>query len=216
MINLVILSPIPALRAGLRALIAADPDFAVTATSSGLADGWTIPPDTQVVVMTRDALPDPAGRGDSPRPDLPVLLIVDGELDLRDLISLGLPAEGRAWGVISTEAPAEALQAAVRALAEGLVAASPDLLQQLLAPALLAVLPGEEPEEDAGREHLTERETDVLSEVARGLTNKQIALALGISEHTVKFHVSSVYAKLRASGRTDAVRKGARRGLIPL
>jgi DNA-binding NarL/FixJ family response regulator len=68
----------------------------------------------------------------------------------------------------------------------------------------------------AAREHLTEREIDVLREVARGLTNKQIALALGISEHTVKFHVSSVYGKLGASNRTEAVRKGARRGFIPL
>jgi DNA-binding CsgD family transcriptional regulator len=48
------------------------------------------------------------------------------------------------------------------------------------------------------------------------LANKQIAVVLGISEHTVKFHLSSLYAKLRVTSRTEAVRAGARRGLVVL
>lgn len=219
MINLVILSTIPALRAGLRALIVSDPDFAVIATGSSLAALAGIPADTHVLVITRDALADGAVRAFSARPDLPVLVIVEGELDPQDLagIGVGLPGEIRPWGVISAEAPAEALQAAVRAVAEGLMVASPELLQSLLSPVLFEPEAGEYDQSGlTGREHLTEREVDVLREVARGLTNKQIALALGISEHTVKFHVSSVYAKLGASNRTEAVRKGARRGFIPL
>jgi len=63
---------------------------------------------------------------------------------------------------------------------------------------------------------LTPRETEVLQLLAQGLANKQIALALGISEHTIKFHVSSIYAKLGVGNRTEAVRVGARQGLILL
>ncbi|HKF38435.1 MAG TPA: LuxR C-terminal-related transcriptional regulator [Ktedonobacteraceae bacterium] len=52
--------------------------------------------------------------------------------------------------------------------------------------------------------------------MSRGLPNKLIARRLQISEHTVKFHVSSIYAKLGATSRTDAVSRGVRRGLITL
>ena len=56
----------------------------------------------------------------------------------------------------------------------------------------------------------------VLQELASGLTNKAIAYDLGISEHTVKYHVGSILTKLDASGRTEAVTVGVRRGLIAL
>ncbi len=56
----------------------------------------------------------------------------------------------------------------------------------------------------------------MLQLLAHGLANKQIALALGISEHTVKFHISSIYTKLGASNRTEAVRLGMQRGLVVL
>jgi len=69
---------------------------------------------------------------------------------------------------------------------------------------------------DAGDEPLTSREHEVLDLLGQGLSNKQIARRLAISEHTVKFHVSSLYAKLGATSRTDAVSRGARRGLITL
>ena len=63
---------------------------------------------------------------------------------------------------------------------------------------------------------LTERERQVLQLTAEGLANKQIAAALEISEHTVKFHLSSLYAKLGVTSRTEAVRAGARRGWVVL
>ncbi len=56
----------------------------------------------------------------------------------------------------------------------------------------------------------------MLGLLSKGLANKQIALTLGISEHTVKFHVSSIYTKLNATNRTQAVREGLRNGWIPL
>jgi DNA-binding NarL/FixJ family response regulator len=65
-------------------------------------------------------------------------------------------------------------------------------------------------------EEITSRETDVLRMLAEGLVNKDIAARLGISEHTVKFHISSILDKLGASTRTEAVTLGIRRGIIPI
>lgn len=65
-------------------------------------------------------------------------------------------------------------------------------------------------------EALTPREHEVLSLVADGLRNREIAGRLGITEHTVKFHLAAVFGKLGATSRTDAVRKGFRLGLIQL
>jgi DNA-binding NarL/FixJ family response regulator len=69
---------------------------------------------------------------------------------------------------------------------------------------------------DSPEEPLTLREREVLEMLSRGLSNKMIARRLSISEHTVKFHVSSIYTKLGAASRTDAVSRGVRRGLITL
>ena len=63
---------------------------------------------------------------------------------------------------------------------------------------------------------LTPREIDVLELVAEGLSNKAIAVRLGISDQTVKFHLASITGKLGAINRTDAVRRGVRQGLITL
>ncbi len=68
----------------------------------------------------------------------------------------------------------------------------------------------------AHRERLSPRESEVLIQLARGAGNKQIAAALTISEHTVKFHLASIFAKLGVSSRTEAVTQGVRRGLIML
>ena len=65
-------------------------------------------------------------------------------------------------------------------------------------------------------EPLTPREVEVLELLAEGLPNRAIAARLGISDQTVKFHVASISGKLGAANRTDAVRRGVRRGLITL
>lgn len=70
--------------------------------------------------------------------------------------------------------------------------------------------------DNAFSEHLTGREIEVLRLVANGRSNKQIASLLQISEHTAKFHVSSVLAKLGASSRTEAVSLGILRGLVAI
>ena len=65
-------------------------------------------------------------------------------------------------------------------------------------------------------EALTAREHDVLALVADGLPNREIARGLGISEHTVKFHLASIFGKLGVSTRTEAVQRGLRLGVIEI
>ena len=67
---------------------------------------------------------------------------------------------------------------------------------------------------DVPSEALTPREREVLDLVSRGLSNREIARRLGISVHTAKFHLSTIYSKLDVTNRAEAVSKGVRRGLI--
>ena len=71
-------------------------------------------------------------------------------------------------------------------------------------------------DEEIGGERITARERDVLDLLGEGLGNRAIAARLGISAHTVKFHLASIYGKLGAATRAEAVRRGFERGLISL
>ena len=97
------------------------------------------------------------------------------------------------------------LTAALRAVERGLIVLHPDIL------AAAATLP---PAGTDAHGNLTPRELEVVDMIAEGLSNHAIARRLGISRHTVKFHVASVLAKLRASSRTKAVVIAVRRGLV--
>lgn len=119
-----------------------------------------------------------------------------------------------ATGVLSRDADGERLRTALRALTDGLA---------VLEPAFLSVLePDADPDTDFGAdpepdlEPLTPRERDVLNLLAEGLPNKAIAKRLGVSEHTVKFHLNAVLGKLGARSRTAAVTKAVRAGLLTL
>ncbi len=140
-----------------------------------------------------------------------VALVVLSDSDERP-ISMLRAFSLRGWSVVPLDAPATQLEAAVIAAAEGLIAlpsmAAERALTQRSAVDALSL--------DSLDEPLTGREREVLEMLSRGLSNKLIARRLSISEHTVKFHVSSIYTKLGASSRTDAVSRGVRRGLITL
>jgi DNA-binding CsgD family transcriptional regulator len=79
---------------------------------------------------------------------------------------------------------------------------------------LSRIRPGQQSELDPSGQILTPREIEVLRMIAEGLGNKEIASKLSISDHTVKFHISSIFAKLGASNRAEAVTLGIRHGLI--
>jgi DNA-binding NarL/FixJ family response regulator len=105
-------------------------------------------------------------------------------------------------------APAE-IAAAIESVASGLAVVTTEDLETLLPTAHMSM-----EEELAVGEPLTARETEVLTMLAEGAANKEIASRLRISEHTVKFHVSSILAKLGAATRTEAVSRGFKEGLI--
>jgi DNA-binding NarL/FixJ family response regulator len=107
------------------------------------------------------------------------------------------------------EATADELAAAVTAVARGLVVFDPALAT------LMANRPHEQPLLLEGTK-LSDREVEVLGLVASGLPNKGIARELGISEHTVKFHVGTILGKLGAASRTEAVTLAVRGGVLPL
>lgn len=80
----------------------------------------------------------------------------------------------------------------------------------------LLLAPSAAGEVDETAERLTPRESEVLDLVADGLSNKAVASRLGISDETVKFHLTAIFGKLGASNRTDAVRQALRRGLLTI
>ena len=85
-----------------------------------------------------------------------------------------------------------------------------------LADAVMSLPPTREKRDEPLIEALTTREHDVLALVADGLSNREVAHALAISEHTVKFHLASIFGKLGVSTRTEAAQRGVRLGVIAI
>jgi two-component system, NarL family, response regulator YdfI len=135
---------------------------------------------------------------------LPVVLMVDTSDTA--LVNSALRSGVRA--VISREATAEEIESAIQAVNSGLIVLAAESLPELLTDV--------RPVAEALAEPLSERELEVLDVIAEGLSNKLIAHRLGISEHTVKTHVASIFAKLGATTRTEAVSLAIRRGLVML
>jgi two-component system, NarL family, response regulator YdfI len=127
----------------------------------------------------------------------------DGALD-----ALGAGAQA----VLHRTAKQSEILAAIEAAVHGLVVVQREMLGPLLDEAPSAG----DPLDPAGRTPLTPRELDVLAAMADGASNKAIARRLGISFHTVKFHVAAILAKLDADSRTEAVTKAAQAGLVML
>lgn len=140
-----------------------------------------------------------------------VAIVILGDLSQSDWITEALRLGVKA--VLPRRATIEDILQAVVAAAAGLVVLHPDAIDVLL-PVLSAIA---QPVNEANPvQALTPREIEVLGMLAEGLGNKAIARRLNISDHTVKFHVSSLFTKLNASSRTEAVTLGARQGLIML
>jgi len=131
---------------------------------------------------------------------------LDGEMGAR-----ALRAGARA--VLPRTASAEELSAAVRAAAAGLASLPATIAGALLDGASPDRVPATA---DSAERILTPRELEILTLLGEGLVNKQIAVRLGISDHTVKTHLAAIYAKLEASNRAEAVATGLRRGLVML
>ena len=202
MIRVTIVSPNPALRIGLRELLSRQADIKVVGETVDLES--VNEKETEVLVLASVS----SARLLESKSTFAVLFLTDDIESVRSVVN----SNARAWGLLSPDATEDELVAAVRAVGEGLWVGAPGLVQGLIR------LTGrrESSGEETLIEPLTAREKEVIQLMAQGLANKQIALSLGISEHTVKFHLSSLYAKLGISSRTEAVKRGIELGLISL
>jgi DNA-binding NarL/FixJ family response regulator len=200
-----VVAPTPTLRAGLRSMLAAveSTDLLVVG-EAGASGPEPRLSDADVVLVAEEDLPEETALSVSEEGTQALLLISEDEGAASRMRSLSL----RGWGVVPPDAPSEELGAAVAAVAQGLTVLPKALAEQLLDEPAAAVEELSDP--------LTARESEVLDLLGHGLSNKMIARELHISEHTVKFHISTLYSKLGVSNRAEAVSQGARHGLISL
>lgn len=228
-----IVSADPLVRAGLASMLEPDLDPACIVDSLDQAD---------VALWDTGAAPDRVldhmARIDTAAADVPVLVVVPSAAFAGPALDAG------AGGVMLRDRLGDGLVAALDAVRHGFVVLDPALVAAVVeaatgaAPAFPAGPPAEldpdlpvadDSEEDApgaagargrpdepGIDALTARERQVIDLLAQGLSNRRIAAALSISEHTAKFHVNGIMSKLGASTRTEAVVEAVRRGLVLL
>ena len=200
-----VVAPTPTLRAGLRSMLAAVEGADLLVVGEAGAPGPEPRfSDADVVLVADEGWLEETALSSSGVGTQSLLLLSEDE-DATGRLRVLSP---RGWGVVPPDAPSEELGAAVVAVALGLTVLPKDLADRLLEEPAAAVEELSEP--------LTARESEVLGLLGGGLSNKMIARELHISEHTVKFHISSLYSKLGVSNRAEAVSQGARHGLISL
>ena len=202
MIRVTIVSSNHALQVGLRGMLAGHPEISVIGESVNLDN--VNETETEVVLL---ASVSSAFLLDGKK-DYAILFLTEDIESVRPLLN----SKVRTWGLLSTDTTEDELAAAIHAVGQGLWVGAPGLVEGLLR----FQRTGESSGEESLIEPLTAREKEVLQWMAQGLANKQIAISLAISEHTVKFHLSSLYAKLGISSRTEAVRRGIELGLVSL
>jgi NarL family two-component system response regulator YdfI len=197
-------------RAGLESVVGADSRFEVVGNGyrhgDALRAAREYAPDV-VLLETADISTQALASMHQPgAPAIVLLLDSPTRNELRRLLTSGVRA------ILPRDAAPQEITATIEAASNGLAVLSQEFLELLLPAASANV---GEPDLQLG-EPLTSRESEVLSMMAEGAGNKEIAARLKISEHTVKFHVSAVLAKLGAATRTEAVSRGYREGLIVL
>jgi NarL family two-component system response regulator YdfI len=199
-------------RGGLEALVKGNPALRLSGSvpgTAGLVDrAREMQPDAILADIVTGDRQFIATIGSLAEERIPVVVLVDDP-------EPGWAASALRTGVraiIPRESPGEEILAAIHAAVNGLVLVEAGTAQELAkyAPSGNNEDALEHPEE------LSPREVEVLRWMAEGLGNKEIAARLGISDHTVKFHISSILAKLGVGSRTEAVTQGIRMGLVLL
>jgi DNA-binding NarL/FixJ family response regulator len=194
-------------RAGLESIIRSYAEFHLAGSFGAVASLVSFARSTEldVIVIDTDSIPDLLLE---PTSDAAIVLLTE----VTEARSISRLLRSGVHAILSRKSDPDDVLSAIYASYDGLV-----LLSTATAESLAAVY-GDQPLEVEAElsEEITSRETDVLRMLAQGLVNKDIAARLGISEHTVKFHISSILDKLGASTRTEAVTVGIRRGLIPI
>jgi DNA-binding NarL/FixJ family response regulator len=200
-----VVAPAPVTRAGLRSMLAnaEGTDVRIVGEASSPTDSSELS-EADVVLLANEELLEEASFAVAEDGTQALVLISEEDHAVSRLRSMQL----RGWGVVPPDAPPEELAAAIAAAGQGLIVLPKAVTERLL----------HEPAASAEElsETLTAREREVLDLLGHGLSNKLIGRELHISEHTVKFHISSLYAKLGVNNRAEAVSRGARYGLISL
>ncbi len=207
-LRVLVMADDPLARAGLAALLADCPNCEVVgqvSDAAALADDLSLFEPDVIVWDTGWEPPEDALPGS-------LLEHISGTAPVVSLLPRGVdPAPywgGGLRGRLLRDADVDQLCAALEAVAAGLVVIDLELAAELAPTPRSSSLPP--------ADELTPREMEVLRLVAEGLSNRAIAQRLGISEHTVKFHVNAILAKLGAQSRTDAVVRATRLGLLLL
>jgi len=210
MITIYLADDHPVVRDGLRAILETQPDFAVIGESGTgedtVAQVKALRPDVLLLDLEMPNMDgvDVLRRINAETENTRVLVFTAYDSDERILAAVQVGVQG----YLLKGSPREQIFDAIRVVHGG-----GSLLQPAVASKLLKQVQGGSDRSAGG---LTPREIDVLRRLAQGQANKQIAAQLGITERTVKFHVSSIFRKLDASNRTEAVTIAAQRGLIEL
>lgn len=212
-LRVVIADDEPLVRQGLRLVLELEPGLQVVAEGTDGASAVKLVrrhrPDLALVDVRMPGLDGiEATRLICAQPDLDATRVVVLTTFADDALLVGAVRAG-ASGYLLKSMPPEEIRAAVRAVAEGRTILAPALMDRLL-------------QEYAGRrtapspvlERLTGRETDVLRQVATGRSNGEIALALHVSEGTVKTHVAAILRKLDLRDRTQAAVAAYELGLV--
>ena len=200
--SVLIVSPDPLARAGLASLLSHEPGITVIGQSD-YADRHdefleVFRPDVLVWDLGWDASQGLEAISALAEGSPPVVALLPESVSAAQALAAG------AKGLLPRLADGPTIASAVLSVIRGLL-----VLDQSIAPFI--AVPGVN---TANSVDLTPREWEVLGFLAQGLPNKGIAAALGISQHTVKFHVNSILGKLGAQSRTEAVAQATRMGLV--
>lgn len=193
-------------RAGLESVVNSDHDLKLVGSSSNLQMVEQRGNEQQADVILID-LERQSRFALSGRSSLPTVFLVDRP-------DPGWTAEALRFGakaILNRDASPQQILSAIRAAHSGLVLLNADVTRRLAERVRAPSSENETPLEE-----LTSRELEVLGMLAEGLGNRQIADRLQLSDHTIKFHISSILDKLDASTRTEAVTTALRMGLILL
>ena len=213
-IRILIADDHPVVRDGLAAMLGTQPDFAVVGLAvdgaEAVQQAVRLRPDVVLLDLEMPGL-DGVGALAQMRTAAPAArAIVFTAFDTDERI-VGAVRAG-AQGYLLKGVPREELFHAIRVVSQG-----GSLLQPVVASKLMRRMAAPATANGSlSAPALTEREQEVLRWLAQGRVNKEIAAELGISERTVKFHVSSIFAKLGATNRTEAVTLAVQRGLVSL
>jgi DNA-binding NarL/FixJ family response regulator len=199
-------------RSGLRLILEAEPDIAVVAEAGNGDEAVRIARREQPDVILMDVRMPAMDGLEATRqitgsdPDMKVIVLTTFDLD--DYVYGALRAG--ASGFLLKDAGGDQLVEAIRVVASGEALIAPSVTKRLISE--FAQRP--ESNEVEGLDELTERELEVLAQVARGLSNAEIAEELYVSETTVKTHVSHILTKLHLRDRVQAVVTAYESGLV--